>query len=134
MLDAADQQHRRVSSKEAQAARESNAALGQLPRTFSRLQRIFGARGPNALKLRDVVLRIKQSAETSSELQIEQQLQALAAHAPEFLTLRPFGSCGTPALWINRACDANAVVQRLRQVADGRLLPAHQQQRGAGVL
>lgn len=41
-LDAAEQQHRRLSSKEAVEARDVSAALGQLPRTFSRLQRIFG--------------------------------------------------------------------------------------------
>lgn len=41
-LDAAESQHRRLSSKEAVAAREVAAALGELPRTFSRLQRIFG--------------------------------------------------------------------------------------------
>lgn len=41
-LEVAEQQHRRLSSKEAVAAREANAALSQLPRTFSRLQRIFG--------------------------------------------------------------------------------------------
>ncbi|PRW58263.1 CDT1 chloroplastic [Chlorella sorokiniana] len=118
-LDAAEQQHRRLSSKEAVAAREANAALSQLPRTFSRLQRIFGYQGPNALKLRDVVLRIKQAAETTSEAQIEAQLRALAEHAPEYLTLKPYGACGTPALWVNRSTNANAVMAKLKEVAEG---------------
>lgn len=121
--------------------------------------------GPNALKLRDVVLRIKQGAETSSEAQIEAQLRALvrlhggggpagrlsrgarsqgkpcagpilplqpmpvpprpashlqSEHAPEFLTLKPYGACGTPALWVNRRCNANAIMARLREVAEAR--------------
>jgi hypothetical protein len=41
-LEVAEQEHRRLSSHEARERRDSNAALGQLPRTFSRLQRIFG--------------------------------------------------------------------------------------------
>ena len=43
MLEVNEQQHQRLSSKEAEAQREVNAALGALPRTFNRLQRIFGA-------------------------------------------------------------------------------------------
>lgn len=117
LLDAAEQQHRQLSSKEAHVAREAAAVLGELPRTFSRLQRIFGPQvaapahatpcrlpilrlpahlpvrlpallpawlltalrtcllclpqGPNALKLRDVVLRIRQGgAETTSDAQV----------------------------------------------------------------
>lgn len=42
MLDIAEQQHKRLSGPEAQERRVSNAALGQLPRTFTRVQRIFG--------------------------------------------------------------------------------------------
>ena len=76
--------------------------------------------GPNALKLRDVVARIKQGAETTSEAQIEAQLRALAEHAPEYLTLRPYGKCGTPALWVNRSANGNALMARLREVAEGR--------------
>ncbi len=41
-LDAAEQQHRRLSSKEAVAEREASGALAQLPKTLMRLQRIFG--------------------------------------------------------------------------------------------
>ncbi|KAL4430779.1 hypothetical protein ABPG75_006035 [Micractinium tetrahymenae] len=121
MLEAAEQQHRRLSSKEAQAAREAAAVLGELPRTFSRLQRIFGLQGPNALKLRDVVLRIKQGgAETTSEAQVEAALRALAEHAPEYVALRPYGRCGTPALWVDRRANANAVMAKLRRVAEER--------------
>ena len=35
-------------------ARALRSALGQLPRVYLRLQRIFGAVGPNALKLAQV--------------------------------------------------------------------------------
>lgn len=122
MLDIAEQQHKRLSGPEAQKRRVSNAALGQLPRTFTRVQRIFGVQGPNALKLHDVVLRIKQGGlETTPEAQVEQQLRALAQHAPDYLSVKPFGRCGTPALWINRAVNGNAVMQRLKQVASARL-------------
>lgn len=78
--------------------------------------------GPNALKLRDVVLRIKQGGEEmSTEGQIEAQVRALAEHAPEYVSLKAYGRCGTPAVWINRACSGNAIMHRLKQVADGRL-------------
>jgi hypothetical protein len=66
-----------------------------------------------------VVLRIKQAAETTSEAQIEAQLRALAEHAPEYLTLKPYGACGTPALWVNRSTNANAVMAKLKEVAEG---------------
>lgn len=59
MLDTNDAASRALSSVEARAAREARAALGELPRTFSRVQRIFGTTGPRALKLVDVVRRIK---------------------------------------------------------------------------
>ncbi|KAI7838998.1 hypothetical protein COHA_007238 [Chlorella ohadii] len=118
-LDAAEQQHRRLSSKEAVAEREASGALAQLPKTLMRLQRIFGFQGPNAIKLKEVVQRIKQGAETTSEAQIEAQLRTLAEHAPEYLSLKPFGACGTPALWINRSANANAVMAKLRDAAEG---------------
>lgn len=51
MLEAAEQQHRRLSSKEAKERRQSNAALGELPRTYSRLQHIFGAKVGRVLLL-----------------------------------------------------------------------------------
>lgn len=76
--------------------------------------------GPNALKLADVVARIRQGAETSSAAQVEAQLRALAQHAPEYLSLRPYGACGTPALWVDRRANGNAVMARLREVAAGR--------------
>lgn len=59
MLDANDTAHRAFSSAEARATREARLAMGELPRTFARLMRIFGSAGPRALKLADVVRRIK---------------------------------------------------------------------------
>lgn len=56
----------------------------------------------------------------SSPVQVEAALHALAEHAPEYAALRPYGRCGTPALWVDRAADANAVMAKLRQVAEGR--------------
>lgn len=63
---------------------------------------------------------LQASAETSSEAQIEAQLRALAAHAPDYLALRPYGSCGTPALWVDRSARANDVMARLRSLAEQR--------------
>lgn len=53
-------------------------------------------------------------------MQVEAALRALAEHAPEYVTLKPYGRCGTPALWVDRRANANAVMARLRQVAEGR--------------
>lgn len=77
-------------------------------------------KGPKALKLQDVIARVKQGAETSSEAQIEAQLRALAEHAPEYVTVKAYGACGTPALWVDRGANANALMARLREVAGGR--------------
>lgn len=120
-MSANDSQRRSLSTAEARKARERSLALGEMPRTYSRLQRIFGPAGPNALKLQEVVARIKCSAEAYSLPQIETQLRLLAEHAPEYLTLKPYGACGTPAVWINRRANGNELMARLRQLAAARL-------------
>lgn len=43
-----------------------------------------------------------------------------AEHAPEYLTLKPYGSCGTPAVWVDRRCNANALMARLKEAAASR--------------
>lgn len=63
---------------------------------------------------------MRQGSETTTREAIEAQLRALAQHAPEYLTLRPYGACGTPALWVDRRANGNAVMARLREVAAGR--------------
>eukprot|EP00887_Chlorella_sp_A99_P005352 scaffold1.g5352.t1 len=119
-LDANDAARRAFSSAEAQAARDRGLALAELPRTFGRLQRIFGLAGPRARRLDEVVARIRVGAEAFSHQQIEQQLAALAEAAPDYLELRPYGSCGTPAIWVNRGASGNAVMARLKALAEGR--------------
>lgn len=64
--------------------------------------------------------RFRLGAETSSDAQIEAQLRALAEHAPDYVSLRPYGACGTPAVWVSRGANGNAVMARLRAVAEGR--------------
>jgi hypothetical protein len=56
-------------------------------------------------------------------LQVEAQLAALVQHAPEYASLKSYGRCGTPALWINRPAAGTALVQRLKAVAEARLAP-----------
>lgn len=53
-MEAAARQHEVGSSKVAQEARALRSALGQLPKAYMRLQRIFGMQGPNAIKLQQV--------------------------------------------------------------------------------
>lgn len=114
--------HRRLSTQDARDARDAAAALGALPRTFARVKRIFGARGPSAIKLNDVVLKIKQGgAEMSSEADILAQLKTLAEHAPEYVQLKPWGACNTPAVWIDRRCDGNTLAAKLKDIAERRL-------------
>jgi hypothetical protein len=114
--------HRRLSTQEARNARDAAAALGALPRTFARIKRIFGAKGPSAIKLNDVILKIKQGgAEMSSETEILAQITTLAEHAPEFVQLKPWGACNTPAVWIDRRCDGNTVAAKLKDIAERRL-------------
>lgn len=114
--------HRRLSTQDARDARDAAAALGALPRTFARIKRIFGARGPSAMKINDVILKIKQGgAEMSSETEILTQIKTLAEHAPEFVQLKPWGACNTPAVWIDRRCDGNKVAAKLKEIAERRL-------------
>lgn len=121
VLEVNEAVHKRMSTKEAHEARIASAALGALPRTFGRLRRIFGQRGPNAMKLNEVIAKIKQGgAETSSQEELLAQVQCLAEHAPEFVEIKAWGQCGTPAVWINRKCDGNAVMKRLTEVAERR--------------
>jgi hypothetical protein len=114
--------HRRLSTQDARDARDAAAALGALPRTFARIKRIFGARGPSAMKLNDVIVKIKQGgAEMSSEAEILAQIRTLAEHAPEFIQLKPWGACNTPAVWIDRRCDGNTLAAKLKEIAERRL-------------
>ncbi|KAL4524986.1 hypothetical protein Ndes2526B_g07171 [Nannochloris sp. 'desiccata'] len=114
--------HRRLSTQDARTARDAAAALGALPRTFARIKRIFGARGPSAMKINDMILEIKQGgAEMSSETEILAQIKTLAEHAPEFVQLKPWGACNTPAVWIDRRCDGNTVAAKLKEIAERRL-------------
>lgn len=122
-VEAASQHHRMSCSQEAVEARALRNALGMLPKTFTRVQRIFGAQGPNALKLKQVLGRLRATDETFSEAELERQVQLLAHHAPECCSLRPFGRCGTPAVWWDRRAERGqgaAVHRRLKALAEGR--------------
>ncbi len=55
-VEAAARRHELGSSKGAVEARALRSALGMLPKTYMRLQRIFGMQGPNAMKLQQVRL------------------------------------------------------------------------------
>ncbi|GAB4817838.1 hypothetical protein N2152v2_004884 [Parachlorella kessleri] len=155
-VDAAARRHEIISSKVAVEARALRSALGMLPKTYMRLQRIFGMTGPNALKLQQVyeehskqldlsgarrqqqdkmnagggsrvLARLRSSDETHSESEYETQLQLLAEHAPECCSLRPYGSCGTPAVWWDRRADnasAGGILRRLKGAAEARHSPA----------
>lgn len=113
--------HRRLSTHEAQEERESCAVIALLPQMFTRVRRIFGSRGPTAMKFDELVVRILEGAtEKISETRAKECLKALAEHAPEFMELKPWGSCGTPAVWINRRCQVNAISTKLRKIAEER--------------
>lgn len=121
-LEGNEREFMRWSSKAAQDDRGVRAALGALPATYSRLRRIFGPRGPSALKLDAVVDKIRGGgAETTSKEEVVAQLQTLAERAPEFVELKAWGPCGTPAVWINRRCDLNALAGKLKAAAQTRL-------------
>ena len=113
--------HRRLSTQEAHEFREISVVVASLPQIFSRVRRIFGTRGPSAMKFDEVVQRLQDgSTEEMTAGRARECLHALAEHAPEFLELKPWGSCGTPAVWINRRCKTNPIVSRLREIADSR--------------
>jgi hypothetical protein len=81
------------------------------------LRRIFGASGPRAMKLTDVVARIRESLEATPVAEIEAQVRAVAEFAPEFVEIKPWGACGPLAVWIDRRCDTAAVAARLKGAA-----------------
>jgi hypothetical protein len=118
--------HVERSSGEAAAARQESAALGELPRIFSHLRSIFGTRR-SVMKLADVVRAVKEGGkETTSAADVEAQVRALAVHAPEFVAIKPWGERdATPAVWMARQFDRNAVYKRLLAVAAGRRAAAN---------
>jgi hypothetical protein len=121
-LESNEARHRRLSTQEARDARDASAAIGALPKTFGRLRRIFGGRGPSAMKQDEVVRRLCEgSADSMTEAQGLAALRVLAEHAPDFVELKAWGSCGTPAVWVNRRCEANAIAARLKDIAGRRL-------------
>ncbi len=70
-----------------------------------------------------VVARLRCSDETFSMGEVEMQLRLLAEHAPEVCSLRPYASCGTPAVWWDRKADRasnGGVLRRLKGVAEAR--------------
>ncbi|KAL6769662.1 CDT1 [Auxenochlorella protothecoides x Auxenochlorella symbiontica] len=111
---------RRLSGAEAVAAREASAVLAALPRTFSRLQRVFGTAGPRALTREAVLAKLRGGAGAGTDAELEAGIRALAEHAPEYVQLKPYGACGTPAVWVDRGADARAVMGRLMALAEGR--------------
>lgn len=121
MLECNEAVHRRLSTAAAREARDVSATLGALPRLFTQIQRIFGAKGPSAMKLDEVVQRVRAGGpETSSEEDSRAALRALAHYVPEYVQLKPWGRCGTPGVWINRKCATNAVAAQLKAVAEQR--------------
>ena len=118
-LSSNEDRQRRLSGAEAVAARDASAVVGALPRLLGRLQRVFGSSGPRALPRVTVLSRLR-AGDAGSGLDLDRALEALAGAAPEYLELRPFGSCGTPAVWINRAANTRAVMARLTTMAEQR--------------
>ncbi|KAI8110965.1 hypothetical protein M9434_004539 [Picochlorum sp. BPE23] len=91
-LDENEREHRRLSGSEARATRSEKAALKSLPDMFHRIRSIFGRRGPKAIKLDDICRRIRSGgAELTALDDIAHRVQSLADHAPEFITIRPWG-------------------------------------------
>jgi hypothetical protein len=110
--------HRRLSTSEARSAREFSAAIGSLPHIFSSIRRIFGPRGPRVMKLDDVVCRLLDGGpELSSESEVRTAVKLLVQHAPDFVQIKPWGSCGTPAVWINRRCDMKGTAEQLKALS-----------------
>lgn len=110
--------HRRLSTSEARSARELSAAIGSLPHIFSSIRRIFGPRGPRVMKLNDVVCRLLDGGpELSSESEVRAAVKLLVQHAPDFVQIKPWGSCGTPAVWINRRCDMKGTAEQLKALS-----------------
>lgn len=114
-LDENEREHRRLSGSEAKATRLENAALKSLPDMFHRIRSIFGRRGPKAIKLDDVCRRMRSGgAETTALDDLAHQVRSLATHAPEFITIRPWGEFdSTPTVWVNRTCDFPLIFKRI---------------------
>jgi hypothetical protein len=121
-LGSNEQAQRRRAAK--MAVSDASAALGALPGTLACVRNIFArsALSPrNVMKLAELVGQVREGGfKSSAPAQVEAQLRALAEHAPEFLEIKPYGACGTPAAWIRGRCDFNALRARLQAVADGR--------------
>jgi hypothetical protein len=110
--------HRRLSTSEARSARELSAAISSLPHIFSSIRRIFGPRGPGVMKLDNLVCRLLDGGpELSSESEIRTAVKLLVQHAPDFVQIKPWGSCGTPAVWINRRCDMKGTAEQLKALS-----------------
>jgi len=118
-LDICAEQIRRLSGTKAIEMRRQKAALAALPKMFSRLERIFGSSGPRAMKLKDFMKRAKGELETESE--IEEALKSLVAIVPEYVELKAYGGCGTPAVWVNRGADKRSVSQKVKVAAAKRM-------------
>ncbi|KDD73784.1 hypothetical protein H632_c1840p1, partial [Helicosporidium sp. ATCC 50920] len=109
------EEHRRQSSAEASASRDRRQTLAELPRALHCVSRVFGARGARALPLAELLARL--GGVRAGPGGSEAVVRALARAAPEFLELKPFGSCGTPAAWIDRRADLAALSARLKRLA-----------------
>lgn len=119
-LDENEREHRRLSGSEARATRSEKAALKSLPDMFHRIRSIFGRRGPKAIKLDDICRRIRSGgAELTALDDIAHRVQSLADHAPEFITIRPWGDFDdAPTVWVDRTCDFSLMYKRISSVSD----------------
>lgn len=119
-LDENEREHRRLSGSEARATRSEKAALKSLPDMFHRIRSIFGRRGPKAIKLDDICRRIRSGgAELTALDDIAHRVQSLADHAPEFITIRPWGDFDdAPTVWVDRTCDFSLIYKRISSVSD----------------
>lgn len=119
-LDENEREHRRLSGSEARATRSEKAALKSLPDMFHRIRSIFGRRGPKAIKLDDICLRIRSGgAELTALDDIAHCVQSLADHAPEFITIRPWGDVdNAPTVWVDRTCDFSLIFKRISSLSD----------------
>lgn len=118
-LDICAEQIKRLSGTKAIETRREKAALAALPKMFSRLERIFGSSGPRAMKLKDFMQRAKGELETEGE--IEEALKSLEVIVPEYVELKAYGGCGTPAVWVNRGVDKRRVSQKVKVAAAKRM-------------
>lgn len=111
---------RQTSGPEALIKRREVASFEALPRTFAKMERVFSGSGPKVLKLSELVPRLQ--GELQSGAEVEDSIKALAVIAPEYISIKAFGSCGTPAVWLNRASDRRMVAKKVKSVASARHL------------